>query len=66
MSRAPLQPSTDACVEEVSAVFWDYLKRDPKHKDRRLTAWGSYTKLGLALTIQRLGEKLTESGHERH
>ena len=42
--------------EQIADVFWDYLKRDPENKDRRQTAWGSKTKLGLALTIKRLGE----------
>jgi hypothetical protein len=45
-------------TEEVADVFWYYLKRDPDHKDRRLTAWGSKTKLGLAETIKRLGKGL--------
>lgn len=42
--------------KEIADVFWDYLKRDPEHKDRRQTAWGTKTKLGLALTIKRLSE----------
>ncbi len=45
-------------TEEVADVFWYYLKRDPDHKDRRLTSWGSKTKLGLAETIKRLGKGL--------
>ena len=40
---------------EVADVFWDHLKPDPNHHDRVQTAWGSKTKLGLALTIRRLG-----------
>jgi hypothetical protein len=42
--------------EQIADVFWNYLKKDPEHKDRRMTAWGSKTKLGLALTVKRLGE----------
>jgi hypothetical protein len=41
--------------EEIADVFWDHLKRVAGHKDRRWTAWGSKTKVGLAATIQRLG-----------
>jgi len=47
---------------DIAAVFWDYLKRDPEHKDRRLTAWGSKTKLGLAMTVKRLGENWKYDG----
>ncbi len=42
-------------TDEIAAVFWDHLKKCPRDKDRRMTAWGSKTKLGLALTIKRLG-----------
>ena len=45
-------------TEEVADVFWYHLKRDPDHKDRRMTAWGSKTKIGLAETIKRLGKGL--------
>lgn len=48
--------------EEVAEVFWDHLKRVPGHPDRRMTAWGSKTKLGLALTIRRLGRELRDEG----
>jgi hypothetical protein len=41
--------------EQIADVFWDYLKRDPEHKDRRQTAWGTKTKQGLAAVIVRLG-----------
>ena len=42
--------------EEIVSVFWDFLKKDPEHKDRRQTAWGTKTKQGLAATIKRLGK----------
>lgn len=34
-------------------LLWDYLKKDPEHKDRRQTAYGTKTKLGLALSVLR-------------
>ena len=45
-------------ADEVAEVFWDFLRRDPETPDRRMTAWGTKTKLGLALTIRRLGAGL--------
>ena len=41
--------------EQIADVFWHLLRKDPLNKDRRMTAWGSKTKTGLAATIQRLG-----------
>jgi hypothetical protein len=35
-------------------LLWDYLKRDPEHKDRRQTGFGTKTKLGLALSVERI------------
>lgn len=46
---------TDNEINEIANVFWGYLKRDPEHKDRRQTAWGTKTKKGLTATIIRLG-----------
>ena len=39
---------------EIANVFWGSLKRDPEHKDRRQTEWGTKTKEGLAAVIKRL------------
>lgn len=44
----------EALEAKVTEVFWDYLKRDPEHKDRRQTGWGTKTKEGLARTIHRI------------
>ncbi len=41
--------------EEIANVFWESLKKDPEHVDRRRTAWGGYTKKGIAAIIKRLG-----------
>jgi len=37
-------------------MLWDSMKRDPEHKDRRVTSWGTKTKLGLARSIESLFE----------
>lgn len=33
-------------------LLWEYLKKDPEHKDRRQTAWGTKTQYGLARCIE--------------
>ena len=50
---------TQAQIEAVATLLWDYLKRDPDHKDRRQTGYGTKTKQGLALSVARAleGEK---------
>lgn len=48
-------------VTEAADVLWPYLRKAKSGKGqqhRRHTAWGSKTKLGLALTIKRLGAGL--------
>ncbi len=50
---------TEKQIEAMVAPLWDFLKKDPGHKDRRQTAWGTKTKLGLALTIKRLAAGAT-------
>jgi hypothetical protein len=37
--------------QAVVDLLWDYLKRDPEHKDRRQTSYGTKTKAGLARSI---------------
>ncbi len=37
--------------QEIVDLLWDYLKRDPEHKDRRKTGYGTKTKVGLVNTI---------------
>lgn len=41
--------------DDIVEVFWDYLKKDPDHKDRRRTSWGTKTEVGLVATVKRLG-----------
>ncbi len=48
--------------EEIAVVFWDSLKRDPSNRERRQTAWGTKTKIGLVATIKRLGGGDDEGG----
>ena len=35
-------------------LLWDSLKKDPEHKDRRQTGWGTKTKIGLVACIDRI------------
>ncbi len=37
-------------------LLWDYLKRDKEHADRVVTGWGTKTKLGLILSIERIAK----------
>lgn len=39
---------------EVFELLWDSLKRDPEHKDRRQTGWGTKTKVGLMACLDRI------------
>ncbi len=39
-------------AEAIAGLLWDYLKRDPEHKDRRHTSGGTKTKLGLLRSIR--------------
>jgi len=43
--------------EQLSELLWDYLKRDPEHRDRRQTSFGTKTKQGLAASILRIVEE---------
>ncbi len=38
----------------ILGLLWDSLKRDPEHKDRRQTGWGTKTQLGLVACIERI------------
>lgn len=35
-------------------LLWDSLKRDPEHKDRRQTGWGTKTQQGLIACLDRI------------
>jgi hypothetical protein len=41
-------------AEQVVALLWDSLKRDPEHKDRRQTGWGTKTQIGLVACLDRI------------
>ena len=43
-------------AETIFDLLWDYLKRDPDHKDRRQTGWGTKTKVGLVACLDRIYE----------
>jgi hypothetical protein len=40
--------------EEIIELLWESLKRDREHKDRRLTGWGTKTKVGLVACVERI------------
>ena len=40
-----------AAEHQIIELLWDSLKRDPEHKDRRQTGWGTKTKLGLVACL---------------
>ncbi len=43
---------------EIVSMLWDALKRDPNDRgNRRITSWGSKTKIGLARSIESLFEQ---------
>jgi len=43
--------------QAIIGLLWDSMKRDPEHKDRVRTSWGTKTKLGLALCVERIFEE---------
>ncbi len=47
-------------------LLWDSLKKDPEHKDRRQTGWGTKTKIGLIACVARIaaGESLPPGGDD--
>jgi hypothetical protein len=40
--------------EAIVQLLWESLKRDPEHKDRRQTGWGTKTKQGLVACLDRI------------
>lgn len=47
--------ATKARIEEqLIDLLWNHLKRDPEHKDRRRTGYGTKTMGGLAACIRRI------------
>lgn len=52
--QAPGDTPLSGLEDRLSGLLWDYLKRDPEHKDRRQTGWGTKTKQGLAACIERV------------
>lgn len=41
----------NAREKELVRLLWDYLPKDKEHKDRRKTAWGTKTQVGLCNII---------------
>lgn len=54
-----LTDNSDHQEQEIINLLWESLKRDPEHKDRRQTAWGTKTQAGLVACLNRIyqGEK---------
>ena len=48
-----LKPHEQALID----LLWDYLKKDPEHKDRRQTGFGTKTKIGLVASIIELSRR---------
>jgi hypothetical protein len=44
---------TDKRDADIAELLWDSLKRDPEHKDRRATGWGTKTLVGLVASVRR-------------
>ena len=45
---------TEKQRKRMLGLLWDCLKRDPKYKDRRVTMWGTKTKVGLIACLERI------------
>lgn len=43
--------------QAIIELLWDSLKRDPEHKDRRQTGWGTKTQMGLVASLNRIYEE---------
>lgn len=41
-------------LEQTVDLLWEHLPKDPEHKDRRVTGWGTKTNVGLFLCIERI------------
>jgi hypothetical protein len=41
-------------AQKIIELLWDSLKRDPEHKDRRQTGWGTKTMVGLVACLDRI------------
>lgn len=40
--------------EQIIGLLWAYMKRDPEHRDRVRTGWGTKTEQGLCACIERI------------
>ena len=45
---------TEQQKSDLLALLWDSMKRDPEHKDRVRTGWGTKTQQGLIASIERI------------
>lgn len=54
-----VKPKTEITLTEFQKtkllkLLWDSMKRDPEHKDRKQTGWGTKTQFGLIACIERI------------
>jgi hypothetical protein len=42
--------------KQLVELLWNYMKRDPEHKDRVQTGWGTKTQVGLIACVKRIVE----------
>lgn len=47
--------------EQLIELLWNSMKRDPEHKDRVRTGWGTKTQIGLVASIERIFENQTKA-----
>lgn len=45
---------TETQKTELLTLLWDSMKRDPEHKDRVRTGWGTKTQTGLLACVERI------------
>ena len=53
---------TQGQESQILELLWDSMKRDPEHKDRVRTGWGTKTKTGLVACIERIMREEVSNG----
>lgn len=51
-------PGSFSLAQKLAVIdlLWDCMKRDPEHKDRRKTGWGTKTADGIVMCIERIAK----------
>lgn len=50
----------ESIEDQLVDLLWSYMKKDPEHKDRVQTGWGTKTQIGLGLTVKRFASDSKE------